>query len=536
MATANAVQLRKLRGTAETSARPREFPRRLRGGSRFCGPGDEDFRELMETSYPSFKLERAGELDAAFHAKFESALRRLDAYGAFQYDVVQAGGKILSKTFVRRTLLGAPGITYKYLGLRIFAHPFAAGANPEPRNGVEGDAFAAMADIGELNEVLKGRGAAHLEERSRAIGMPCGSTDFNLTLINQMDGQAHAPALKAEPLFGMGKVSVSWHADSGLQDFSTIAVYQRTDAPGRADWKVALRVSGEETKTPPVVLPTASGDLYWMLDSFNHHHEHAVLAGESTRYSSTHRVAKEGSHNVHNVLHRCEKVLSAQGGPERRASDAVVRQECQLQDEVEFEWLRQWHIQGAFHAGLHRWWRKPMRRLKAHWEKLDERCRQRLGRLAGKDAAPARLADAKALAVALEDRLRKREYWEQRAADRVFRTLPEQHRPMPFALPGATAEDCRGQLERARAAVRRLRAARGKGGAAGKGGATGASGGAGSNWAALQAKLKKGGGGVTPKRPREGAGAGASEAPKKRRAEKAPRAKQKVKKKKKSHK
>ena len=33
------------------------------------------------------------------------------------------------------------------------------------------------------------------------------------------------------------------------------------------------------------------GDVYYMLDDFNHHHHHAVLAGSCGRISSTHRVA-----------------------------------------------------------------------------------------------------------------------------------------------------------------------------------------------------------------------------------------------------
>jgi hypothetical protein len=34
-------------------------------------------------------------------------------------------GTKLAPTFVRRTLVGENGITYKYLGLRMFAHPWA---------------------------------------------------------------------------------------------------------------------------------------------------------------------------------------------------------------------------------------------------------------------------------------------------------------------------------------------------------------------------------------------------------------------------
>jgi hypothetical protein len=46
----------------------------------------------------------------------------------FHPDIVSAGksdSRAWSKTFVSRTLVGDPGTTYKYLGLRIFAHPWS---------------------------------------------------------------------------------------------------------------------------------------------------------------------------------------------------------------------------------------------------------------------------------------------------------------------------------------------------------------------------------------------------------------------------
>ena len=47
---------------------------------------------------------------------------------------------------------------------------------------------------------------------------------------------------------------------------------------------VTADLAGEEA--PPVAIPTKSGDLYYLLDDFNHHHQHAVLAGRgSLRYA-----------------------------------------------------------------------------------------------------------------------------------------------------------------------------------------------------------------------------------------------------------
>ena len=45
-----------------------------------------------------------------------------------------------------------------------------------------------------------------------------------------MEPTALKPDLKEEPEFGMGKVSVSWHADSSLEHESTIAVSSPPDS------------------------------------------------------------------------------------------------------------------------------------------------------------------------------------------------------------------------------------------------------------------------------------------------------------------
>ena len=52
------------------------------------------------------------------------------------------------------------------------------------------------------------------------------------------------PAPTTLPGFKRDKASVSWHADSSLDHFSSIAVYHTTDAADEAatDWRIALRV------------------------------------------------------------------------------------------------------------------------------------------------------------------------------------------------------------------------------------------------------------------------------------------------------
>ena len=91
--------------------------------------------------------------------------------------------------------------------------------------------------VGSLSEWMRVKAVALLEDESKGGGgdgggggggdgedvlSAGGSCAFNLTLINRMECSSAKRDLKPEPMFDMGKCSVSWHADSCLQDFSTI--------------------------------------------------------------------------------------------------------------------------------------------------------------------------------------------------------------------------------------------------------------------------------------------------------------------------
>jgi alpha-ketoglutarate-dependent dioxygenase FTO len=82
-----------------------------------------------------------------------------------------AGGKHSSRTFVKRTLVGDPGITYKYLNLRLFAHAWS-GTSVLP----------VMQSIGDMN-----RHMIHMTKQYENDGR----CDYNLTLINYMEPTSH---------------------------------------------------------------------------------------------------------------------------------------------------------------------------------------------------------------------------------------------------------------------------------------------------------------------------------------------------------
>jgi hypothetical protein len=67
------------------------------------------------------------ELEASLHTDFNTCFAQLEGL-YYLYDSVQPGGQRVSHTFVRRTLIGNLGSTYKYLGLRLFSHPWSIDA------------------------------------------------------------------------------------------------------------------------------------------------------------------------------------------------------------------------------------------------------------------------------------------------------------------------------------------------------------------------------------------------------------------------
>jgi hypothetical protein len=169
--------------------------------------------------------------------------------------------------------------------------------------------------IGLLNKVLAARSAVLLADSNRS---EVGSCNFNLTLINRCYPINGEVKMKLEPTFQKEKCTVSWHADSTLEHYSSIAVYHCTKAKeikkkaaknGGRDvasdtdqaiekeddsWRISLRVCpnaegpkagklkvpvGEEEEAealpPALAVPLPNKWSYYLLDDFNHHHQHS---------------------------------------------------------------------------------------------------------------------------------------------------------------------------------------------------------------------------------------------------------------------
>jgi len=458
---------------------------------RFMTPADKHFDEVMSTCYKGFVVSPPTESKPNFHHNFRKAMEGLDLDGCYQFDLTQPMGlgTKVAKTFVSRCLVGEPGCTYKYLGLRMFSYPW-----------VEGQAGATehTIAIGKLNAELIKKSKIALRNSGKE---QYGSCEYNLTLINRCYPDGEVVQLKDEPLFKKEKCTVSWHADSTLQHYSTIAVYHCTkpvnanqmdtdedkdgdESQEDSSWRIALRqapncegpAAGKASRDvdplapPAVAVPLPNKATYFLLDDFNHNNQHSVLAGKTDRYASTHRVCRVEGHTFASIRSRVQAAL--QGG-RGGASAKQIRIELLLQADVEFEWIRQFYIQGSAHHDSHIWWHKPMDELLELWGTLEERIRRNIailsdagGTLAREQAKLNQLISSPQfkettenkkqrkdirkrlervsrveagsfteMSTLLQDRRTKRAGWMDRERDTAFSTVPKEMRPMKANFP-----------------------------------------------------------------------------------------------------
>ena len=322
-------------------------------------PYIDSFQAALKTSYEGFAVDES--IGRPNESNVRQAMDELLQKHVFRTDVTQPFGlgTKCAKTYVTRCCVGQQGTTYKYLGLRMFAHPWSSSPT-----------------IASLKSTLAERSQhhlTHLDEIRAAREAPStrGRADFDICLINRMEASKD---LKLEPSIGKEKSCVSWHADSSLEHFSTIAVYH-TILPNKKnescvkDWSVALRVAHNSegpassrrgtdiessivTETPPIAVSLDSGSAYYLLDDFNHHHQHTVITSGSNqsagvRYSLTYRLLRD-THNISYVMERCRSCVSNF----HKKGTKLWRSEQLLLTEMESEWLRQFYIQGLQHHQL----------------------------------------------------------------------------------------------------------------------------------------------------------------------------------------
>ena len=448
------------------------------------GSYQKSFQIAVKTSYEGLVVDSPQQIDVD-HNGIEASLEQLQSSQFFRPDVTQPFGlgTKCAKTYVTRCLLGERGTTYKYLGLRMFCHPWDGLMENDP------NIQKALQSIQLLNQHLTMRTATHLADlnynRTKRGGEKVkGRAGFDICLINRMENSVD---LKPEPSTGEGRCPVSWHADSSLEHYSSIAVYHTLSHENTKSgkWSIGLRValnaegphtsrrgtdieSSIVTDTPPIVVTLPSRSTYYLLDDFNHHHQHVVLAEgkvEGIRYSSTHRLLRD-SHNVTYILERCKNVVRNF----HKKGMKVWRSEQLLLTEIESEWIRQFFVQGQkHHTILWNAWSKPIQQLLKHWSQLEERTKQSIDylRLAAEcqcgmndhdsSSPPDRKLREKrkkalgnleelmsrgtenveiyeSLADLLKERARIRDLWGKREKDHAFTKMDPESRPLQVPL------------------------------------------------------------------------------------------------------
>ena len=485
------AQLLKIhRGVAADTPAPPVWKDKI--GRAFLTPDVDQnaFDECLSTSFKGFHVDVPSSLPQSLHESFDDCFEGLEREGLFLYDVVLPGKKKLTRTSVKRTLVGAAGSTYKYLGLRLFSHPWvdvdddgnelhsdkAAKVGLSLKTlGYSSRATSTLIAMGKVNKDLTDRSMQKIHQHVTAE--PAGSADFNLTLVNKMESISTKRDLKQDVAYNMGKTSVGWHRDSGLKDFSTITVYQKQSTSRSNSSKpfgVAIRAmdggaGGPLASVPALMAPLSSGSVYYMLDDFNHNHEHAVIAGDDgVRYSSTHRVAREGQGTWQYIRDKIRNLQSSAAmfdwstgkvndsslPPKKRKFKLVsrLRNQESLLSEIEFEWLRQWFVQGKKHAQLHPYWHHPIKILIQSFCELEQKSIQLIKLLQESSKHGASKSEDlcedlfDVLIESFTERKKKRQEWARRYKDSIFRDLPENERPFPCPCLDNDGEKQSGEL------------------------------------------------------------------------------------------
>lgn len=427
-------------------------------------PYQESFQAALQLPYHGFVVDETvldNEAELQDHLKSKNHWFRQDITQPF------GGGTKCAKTYVTRCLMGDAGTTYKYLGLRMFAHAWTA-------------------PVRILKDHLAERTKFYLEHLD---GNPKGRAAFDVCLINCMEA---SPKLKLDS--SHHRTAVSWHADSSLEHYSTIAVYQTLLAKnptnrGKDEWSIGLRVApfaeGPKTgaksssnvheSTPPIAVSLPSNSAYYLLDDFNHHHQHTVFTDTTIpsvqRYSLTFRLLREG-HTAQFQLERCQRAVASFN----KKGTKLFRSEQLLLTEIESEWLRQFYIQGkSHHSILQEEWGGSLRSLWKYWSLLEHRTYQILQFF--RNAAEANgcsrpnkklkksLDSCRAIleresvtfdqfvaafVTVLTERNTIRQQWRDRENESVFQTVPEDLRPMSLPVTFATTEEGNESLEEGR--------------------------------------------------------------------------------------
>jgi alpha-ketoglutarate-dependent dioxygenase FTO len=224
----------------------------------------------------------------------QQALSNMEQLGYFRADITQPFGlgTPCAKTYVTRCLVGEPGTTYKYLGLRMFASSWNNNNNNKKERTTttstqeKNESQDPLQIMYQLKQVLRQRSRHYLDElqRQRQDALLRGRNDFDICLVNRME---YSSRLKLEPTMQQHRCAVSWHADSSLEHYSTIAVYQTLQQPKAT----ATLASGDIGHVGASTMMLSTGKQ----NKFKHHKSNNLDAATTTTTTSKNHPAATDS-------------------------------------------------------------------------------------------------------------------------------------------------------------------------------------------------------------------------------------------------
>ncbi len=177
-----------------------------------------------------------------------------------------------------------------------------------------------------------------------------------------------------------------WHRDKNLPYNSDIATYSynykgerkpvekdhngdcanelKIDKMKETHWSVSLKIPWD-TKNPVLNISLQSGDTYFFLGDFNDTHQHTLLSTSQSgdcpggRFSATYRCARLDCDQWQNMWAKLSKVFTADLFMDSNSSKFLRYLELRLV--IEFDWLRQFWVNGLKHAFLRYSWVLKMR-------------------------------------------------------------------------------------------------------------------------------------------------------------------------------
>lgn len=413
-------------GNAKRSKRLKLL-RELRSGvGKYLEPQDEGYKKLLDSSYSKLRVISAHNTPTALHKRIQSSLSGLLRSGYFTHNLV-IKDKQTRITAVTRFAAGKRGLTYPYLGFRLFAFPW------DSDNSQTDNAKESMHVLRELNDYMTAKGNELCND---------GETNqFNITLVNYMDPGHVTTPLVDEPYYQMGVSAVHWHSDQSVKDNCSIGVYSHTVGEGddkSKPWSIGLKVAWD-VMTPAVKIPVQDGSCYFLLHDMNMTHQHTVIVGDKPRFSSTHRVVISKGNTLKYISERCQCAELTVSCLEAEAAvwDKDEMKQClEIQREVEFEWIRQFwslgHLNAEKHVGF---WLGEVKKMELTWEKIESAAKTLYDRLLKIDMASSKCKDnvlshCTILLQHLEIRQQSRQDWRDRYSSSLLKYLADTHQPV----------------------------------------------------------------------------------------------------------